>query len=300
MTRASTPVRDHRYLLGEGAGWDPARQVAYWVDIDRGHAHTAALDGAHLGDPTTVYRSAQPVSAMTPATDGGWLIADGRSLQHVREDGSLGPTHPVIPASIASRLNDGATDPAGRYLIGSIALDDRRHSERLWRLDTNGEMTVLDDDLTISNGLAWSPDGATMYSIDSGPGDLWQRNYDPDSGHVGPRHLLRHFADGTPDGLTVDADGTLWIAMWGQGEIRAYLPDGRQTDRIATGAPLTTSCAFIGADLSTLLITSAAKHVDGFASTFEAGMLQLATLPTPGTPAAAWQPPSTLSQRRSR
>lgn len=196
----------------------------------------------------------------------------------------------VIPARVHSRLNDGGTDPAGRFLVGSLSLDGVRGHEKLWRLESSGELRVIDDDLSISNGLAWSPDGGTFYSVDSIPGRVWQRDYDPDSGNPGARRPFVAVEGGEPDGLTVDSEGNVWVAVWGAGQVRGYSPAGTLVAVVMTGAPLTTSCAFVGPGLRTLLITSASKRLAGMPTSPLAGRLFTAELPYPGQCSTPWTP----------
>lgn len=175
-------------------------------------------------------------------------------------------------------------------VAGSLAQDGRRGQERLWRLEHDGTVTVMDDDLNLSNGLAWSPDGSLFYSVDSVPGTVWVRDYDPDTGATGRRRSLIEVRDGIPDGLTVDADGNLWVALWGPGEVRCYTPQGQLIQALHTGAPLTTSCAFVGPDLDLLLITSAGKAEDSVRQTDRGGAVLVARPGVTGRPTTAWQP----------
>jgi sugar lactone lactonase YvrE len=292
VTFTASVASDGRYFLGEGASWDADRQLLRWVDIDAGLVLEGALDEGMLSGTSVVRRSDTTVSASARARDGGLLLAEGRSLTHVSHDGSTVARYPIIPDQVASRLNDGAVDPAGRFLVGSLATDGRAGEERLWRLEGDGTVTVIDHDLTISNGLGWSPDGGTLYSIDSVPGTIWQRTYDPDGAGVGRRHLLTTITDGEPDGMTVDADGTLWIAVWGRGEVVAVSPDGSVEESVTVAAPLTTSCAFAGPELSTLVITTAAKAVPGFPSVPPAGALFAAAVGKRGRAPTTWNPTS--------
>ena len=117
---------------------------------------------------------------------------------------------------------------------------------------------VLDDDLGLSNGLAFSPDGSLLYSVDSLPSrTVWVRDYDQASGAVGPRRVALELTDAVPDGLCVDASGNLWLAAWGRGQVRCYSPAGDLLDVIELPAPHTTSLAFVGPRLDQLLITTA-------------------------------------------
>jgi sugar lactone lactonase YvrE len=127
----------------------------------------------------------------------------------------------------------------------------------LWRREFDGSVTVLDDDLELSNGLAWSADGTLLYRVDTTPGIVWVRGYDPISGQVGDRDVHLRIVDGSPDGMCLDSDGNLWIAIWGGGQVRCFSPAGELVATVSVPARNTTSVAFIGPELDTLLITTA-------------------------------------------
>jgi sugar lactone lactonase YvrE len=266
-------VADVTCSLGEGPTWDPRAGLLRWVDIDRGHLWEATVDRDGVGTPRLALDCGPTLGAAVHADDGGLLLARTQHLEHRDKTGAIVGTVRLVPGGVLSRLNDGACDPAGRYLVGSLARDGRTGAERLWRVEHDGTVTVLDDDLTLSNGLGWSPDGTVMYQVDTVPGTVYARDYDVASGEVGPRRVLVEIRDGAPDGLTVDARGDLWVAVWGAAQIRRHSPDGRLMQVVQTGAPLTTSCAFVGPDLDLLVITTAGKAEDGVTQTRRGGTL---------------------------
>jgi sugar lactone lactonase YvrE len=255
-TAASTVSHD----LAEGPVWDAAAQRLLWVDIPRGRVLWGRLDGDQVR-VTGEHGFAGTAGAVVPPADGGLLIALRRGLATIAADGTVRQGRAVVPEDVDSRFNDGACDPAGRFLVGSMALDDRRGGEHLYRVDADAGVEVLDGDLTLSNGLGWSPDGTTLYHVDSVPGVVWTRSYDVASEAIGPRRELLRITNGTPDGLCVDADGNLWIAIWGGGEIRCFTPGGEQIAAVEVPAPHTTSAAFVGPGLDRLLITTARKDL---------------------------------------
>ncbi|MBT0768500.1 SMP-30/gluconolactonase/LRE family protein [Kineosporia sp. J2-2] len=262
--------------------WDEARGVVRWVDIEGGQV----WEGLH--EPRVVLRREPTLGAAVHSESGDLLLALRRDLEHVDASGDVAGTVPLVPPGVSSRLNDGKCDPAGRFVVGSMALDERRGQEKLWRLEHDGSVTVLDDDLSLSNGLGWSPDGATMYHVDTLPGMIWHRAYDPDTGAVGERHLL--VAMGYADGLSVDADGNLWVAVWGGGQIRVVSPQGVLLECLDTGAPLTTSCAFTGPGLDQLVVTTADQTVAGVPRTDRSGVLLTRRTDQRGLPATPWRP----------
>jgi sugar lactone lactonase YvrE len=248
---------EHSYGLAEGPIWDEPRQRVLWVDINAGAVHAGHLDS------DTVVASAQlhfgeTVGAVACTDDGQLLVAGARDLYRIRVGSGPEVLARLIGAGQPSRLNDGACDPAGRFLIGTMALDGRRGEESLHRLAGDGSVAVIDDDLTISNGLAWSPDGAVLYNVDTVPGVIWGRRYDAQTGACGERSaVLRLTGDGSPDGLCVDTDGNLWVAVWGAGEVRCYSPVGDRLATVTVPAPHTSSVAFAGPRRDVLLITTA-------------------------------------------
>jgi sugar lactone lactonase YvrE len=282
-------VSDQHHELAEGPLWDPIRDRLLWVDIEAAEV----LDGRYRGEEVlrgAVHRFEDTVGAVVPAEDGRLLVAGHRGLLVTDPAGDVLDALPVVPDGQDSRLNDGGCDPAGRFLIGTMALDDRAGDELLCRLEADGSLTVLDDDLTVSNGLAWSPDGSRFYSVDSAPGTIWVRDYDVASGEVGTRARLRAIEDGTPDGMCADTDGNLWVAMFGSGEVRCYAPTGEQLAVVGVGVPNPTSVAFVGPDLDRLLITTARHELsdDELAANPDSGRLFLADVDARGVPVALW------------
>ncbi|MEU4219484.1 SMP-30/gluconolactonase/LRE family protein [Actinoplanes sp. NPDC026623] len=269
--------------LGEGPVWDGPRERLLWVDIPAGAVHEGRLDGDRV-IVTAAHRLDRTVGAVVCSATGELLVAGAKTL--------LPSGARVIPETARHRrLNDGACDPAGRFLVGSMSLDRTRHGETLVRLEHDGTLTVLDDDLTLSNGLAWSPDGTLLYSIDSVPGIVWVRPYDVATGAAGPRREWLRIGDGVPDGMCADADGHLWIAIWGAGEVRRFTPDARPTgDVVEVAAPHTSSVAFVGPGLDRLLITTATAELgaDRLAAYPMSGRLFLVRVGVTGLPVAPW------------
>jgi sugar lactone lactonase YvrE len=247
--------------LGEGPVWDPIRQVVLWVDIRRGlvfsgrlDRHGRVVDADHVPFPGTV-------GAVAVAEDGSWIVAAAHTLIVHAVAGRMRELARIIPAGQSRRTNDGKPDPAGRFLIGTLSLGDDSDGEVLARLEQDGTLTTVDDDLTLSNGLAWSPDGSVLYSVDTMRRTVYARSYDAGDGTTGERRTLIEFDDGFPDGMCSDADGCLWIAMWGLGEVRRYTPDGVLDRSIRVPAPHVSSVAFAGPDLDTLVITTATQDL---------------------------------------
>jgi len=286
---AAHVASSHICTLGEGPVWDAARERLLFVDIPAGAVHEARLDGDRV-EITGSRSFDQTVGAVAVSADGDLLVAGARSLIAVTGDDvrrDVGPA--VVPAGARRRLNDGACDPAGRFLVGSMALDDARGQDVLVRLDGDA-LTVLDDDLTLSNGLAWSPDGRLLYSTDSIPRVVWVRDYDVATGAVGPRREWLRLTDGTPDGMCADTEGHLWIAVWGAGQVRRYSPAGELVGVVEVAAPHTSCAAFVGPGLDRLLITTATSELSAaqLSDHPDSGRLFLADVGVTGLPTTPW------------
>lgn len=289
MTHRASPATAESFVLAEGPVWDDARDRLLWVDVQAGRVLAGDLMPEHV-EVTASFDLGPTVGAAVPGPDGELLVATRRGLATIATDGSLTEGRRLVPDGVESRLNDGGCDPAGRFLVGSMALDDREGEERLHRLDRDGSVTVVADGLTLSNGLGWSPDGTTLYLIDSVPGVVSALPYDVASGEVGPRRKLFRVGDGTPDGLAVDTDGRLWIAIWGAGQVRCFTPAGEQVATVEVAAPHTSSVAFVGPARDRLLITTARDQLSAsdLAAWPDSGRLFLADVDAAGVPTTAW------------
>ena len=281
--------------LAEGPVWDDARQRLLWVDINAGVVHTGILRDGDAGiEARDRIKLGGTVGAVACSAAGELLIAGARHLHTVGPDGVVTTGAQLIPDGKASRLNDGKCDPAGRFLVGSLALDHRQGNEILVSIGHGGDVTVIDDDLSLSNGLGWSPDGTVLYSIDTIPGLIWSRTYDPSTGATGPRREFLHLTGELPDGKCVDSDGNLWVAIWGAGQVRCYSPDRAHLATVDVAAPNTSSAAFIGPDLSTLLITTASEQLtdDQLAEFPDSGRLFTCRVGVTGLSVSPWASPA--------
>lgn len=243
--------------VGEGPVWDEDRQELLWVDIPEGLVHRwSASDGVVTTQPI-----GQPVGAVALRQSGGLVVAvrDGFGVT----DGSAPGVElrrEVERADPTTRMNDGKCDAAGRFWAGTMELDMEPGRGSLYRLDANFEVTRVLEGCGVPNGLAWSSDGRTMYFIDSLAGGVDAFDYDPDEGRIGTRHRLFDVPTdaGLPDGMTIDAEGYLWVAFWGGGTVRRFGPDGLPGTIIQIPASQVTSCTFGGRNLDELYVTSAA------------------------------------------
>jgi sugar lactone lactonase YvrE len=242
--------------LGEGPHWDAASAALYWVDVPAGLVHRMNEDGT-----LTSWQAGQPVGAAVPRAGGGLVLAarDG----FLALDTSTGEVTPLVAVEADqphTRMNDGSCDRAGRFYAGTMAEDESPGAGSLYRLDTDLQLTRLFDGVGISNGIGWSPDETLMYYVDSLAYRIDVMDYDPATGELGRRRCLAALGQGdvVPDGLTVDAEGGIWVAVWGGGALQRYRPDGRLKQIIELPAAHVTSCAFGGRDLDVLYISTAA------------------------------------------
>jgi sugar lactone lactonase YvrE len=245
------------YELGEGPVWDASRGLLRWVDIFAGHVH--ALDPA-TGEHTW-FEAGDPVGAVGLTRGGGlvFALADGFALSdHDGQRLSRVPGFGVDRAAV--RFNDGKPDPWGNFCAGTMAWDETGSPPgSLYRLGPDGTVAELFGDVGLSNGLDWSDDRRLFYYADSLSGRVDLFDTDPDTGLLANRRpfVIVPEADGIPDGLTLDAEGCAWLAVWGSGELRRFAPDGRLDTVVRLPARQVSSAAFGGDDLDTLYITTA-------------------------------------------
>jgi len=241
--------------LGEGPCWDPADGALYWTDIPAHRVHRLAADGTH-----TSWDAGQPVGAIVLRAGGGLVLAakDGFwTLDPATgELALLAHAEPDVPEN---RMNDGACDRAGRFFAGTMAEDESPGAGTLYRLGTDHEVAPVLGGVSISNGIGWSLDESRMYYVDSPTLGIDVFDYDAGSGTIGNRRVFAAVGGGAiPDGLAVDADGCVWVALWGGAAVARYGPDGRPRQTLEIPAGNVTCCAFGGPDLGTLYITTAA------------------------------------------
>jgi sugar lactone lactonase YvrE len=247
-------VVDSRCLLGEGVTWDEMTQTLLWVDIDARQLHRLDSAGRH-----GVQSLAQSVSVVVPMNAGGLLAVSGLEIGVLGADGKVGELIATLPADGDGHANDGRCDPQGRLWVGTV---DRsgQNAAGLFCIDSEGVLIKVRDGRALSNGIDWSPDGRKCYHVDS----LHRTVEEMTLGSEGlPEEIrtLAHF-DSIPDGLSVDIDGGIWIALWDGGAVVRLTPDGKIDRRVEVPGGWITSCAFGGPDLRTLFITSARIDLD--------------------------------------
>jgi sugar lactone lactonase YvrE len=243
---------------GESPTWDARLSELVWVD------QYVAL--VHWYKPSTGDSASlavgQAVGAVAPRRQGGLVLALADGFWLLEPDRAGLARMALVEADVAENMmNDGKCDPFGRFWAGTLAIDEHDPVGSLYRLEPDGEVTRVLTHVTVSNGLGWSPDGRVLYYIDSRTHRVDGFAYDAETGRISGRHTVVAIParEGTPDGLTVDAEGHLWVALWDGSAVRRYAPDGQFECEIPLPASRITSCVFGGDDLEDLYVTSAAR-----------------------------------------
>ncbi|MET9895256.1 SMP-30/gluconolactonase/LRE family protein [Streptomyces sp. NPDC006465] len=251
MTAVEVAVRAHA-ALGEGPTWDAVARRLIWVDVLGSRVHT--YDPA--SGRRTVLATEQHVGAAKPRADGGLVVnlRDGVGLYGPAGSAGFRWLHrDPVPGR---RANDAAVAPDGSLWCGTMRYDETPGGGTLARIDPDGTVSPILDDVAVSNGTGWSPDGRRVYYVDSPTRRIDVFDIGDDRLPVGRRPFAT-VEEGFPDGLTVDADGCVWVALWDGGAVRRYTPDGVLDRVLELPVRRPTSCAFGGADLTDLYITTA-------------------------------------------
>lgn len=269
------PLTGPEAFHAEGPVWAGAWGGLRWVDMLAGDVLALAADGSvtrrHVGEVA---------AALRPRAGGGAVIAVERGFALEAPGGEL-TRLPEVWADPGVRMNDGACDPDGRFLCGSMAYDARPGAGSLHRLDPDGTVSLVFAGVTISNGLDWSPDGAVAYYVDTPTGRV--DACDPDLGGRRPFAKIDP-ADGSPDGLTVDAEGGVWVALYGGAAVRRYTATGALDAVVELPVTNVTACTFGGERLDRLFITTSRENLPEGAEP-AAGSVFTCTPGLPGRPA---------------
>jgi sugar lactone lactonase YvrE len=262
-------ILEAKATVGEGPVWDVARGVLWWVDIEPGTVH--CLDPAT--DEDTSFAPGERVGAVVPRRAGGLVAALEHGFAFLYPDtGSVERIADPEAGREGFRFNDGKCDPMGRFWAGTVGPGFAHGTGTLYCLHPGGLIEAKVPGLACSNGLAWSADRRTMYFIDTPTQQVCAFDYFEESGEIKGRRVAVEIPKdmGAPDGMAIDAEDNLWVALWGGGRVVCCDPStGRILDEIRVPAPFSSSCAFGGESFDRLYITSAGGHLrdgqDGFA-----------------------------------
>ena len=248
---------DKKALLGEGPIWDARAQTLYWIDILNKRIYREGdifleLDGF--------------IGCIAPRANGGLILTTRFGFASLEADSiELKSLASLENEPSNNRFNDGKCDPRGRFLAGTMDMGESEPTGSLYSFDGKS-ITRLLGNVTISNGLTWSPDHKTFYYIDTPIRKVMAYDYDLESGAIANPRVAVDIPDlslGWPDGMTSDAQGNLWIAMWGGAQVTKWDPNtGKLLERIPVPAKNISSCIFGGKDCNELYLTSARKGLD--------------------------------------
>jgi sugar lactone lactonase YvrE len=267
----------------EGPVWYPGWGGLRWVDMLAG-------DILHLTDAGAVERWSvgRVAAAFRPRAGGGVVIATERDFVVADEAGGPVRTVAQVFTDPAIRFNEGGCDPSGNFIVGTMAYAETPGAGSVYRLSPAGSVDVVLSGVTISNGLAWTADGTTAYYNDTRTQRIDAFSWDPERGLHDRRPFVQvDEADGGPDGLTVDAEGGVWTALYGGGAVRHYDRTGVLDGVIDVAAPQVTACTLGGDRLDRLFITTSREGEDE-ARYPSAGAVFVADVGTPGLPVLAY------------
>jgi sugar lactone lactonase YvrE len=242
-------------VLGEGPVWDATSRRLLWLDIEGRNLHW--YDPISRVDRSVA--TTDRVGAAALRRRGGLVMATEHAFALTAGDDDAPVVIATVEPSAPTRMNDGNCDSRGRFYAGTMALDERSPVGGLYRLDPDGAVEQILSNVTVSNGIDWSLEGETMFYVDSTAQSLDAFDFDVTAGRISNRRTVVRFSldEGTPDGLTIDREGYVWVALWGGWSIRRYTAGGELDRTVTLPAENITSAAFGGESLDELYVTSA-------------------------------------------
>jgi len=261
MSHNHEVILNENFELGEGPIWCANRKVLFWVDLLQGQLHT--YDPAAGAD--SVIQLDQAIGTVVPCEAGGLMLALQHGFAHLDlESGKAKMLHDPESDKPANRFNDGKCDPAGRFWAGTMDFDAAPEAGNLYCLDLDGSVSHKFDKVSVSNGIVWNSQCDTMYFVDTLTKRVDAFDYDNVTGEISNRRAVvkTEGEPGYPDGMSIDADDNIWVAMWeGNGVICWDPRTGKKLDKIELPANQITACAFAGDNLDELYITSASTKL---------------------------------------
>lgn len=243
---------------GEGAFWDARRECLRYVDMLRGDVVSLHGDGAVRS------RFGGVAALVRPRRSGGYIVATEGGF--VLTDDELTPEREIVVfESVTARMNEGACDAAGRLYCGSMAYDYEPGAGTLYRLDPDLSVHIALDEVTIPNGLVWIAGNTIALHADTAEDAIFAYEFDPATGEFGSREVFVDFAGlpGSPDGMALDAEGGIWVAMWGGRAVRRFDAEGALSDVVPLSVTNPTSCAIGGPTGTTLYVTTSREGLEG-------------------------------------
>jgi sugar lactone lactonase YvrE len=247
---------DVKATLGEGPVWDARTQTLYWIDI---------LNKRIYANADIFLESDETIGCLSLREDGGLIFTKRLSFWTCKADASnLTFLSPLDDEPPNNRFNDGKCDPRGRFLAGTMDMSEKDPNGSLYSFDGKSAKKLLGE-VTISNGLTWTPDYKTLYYIDTPTHEVKAHDYDLETGTIDYMRVVVRLPEslGFPDGMTSDMQGNLWIAMWGGAQVTKWDPNtGQMLEQIPVPAKNVSSCVFGGENMNELFITSARVGLD--------------------------------------
>jgi len=251
-------VVDSHSLTGEGPIWHPDEEVLYWLDIPDGELfrYDPATDENEL-----VYDDPDAIGGYTIQEDGSLLLFEEQGRVEHLDDGEVSVVIEELPGEENSRFNDVIADPEGRVFAGTMPTEDGGGT--LYRLDTDGSIEGVREDLQIPNGMGFTPDRERMYFAESEAHTVHCFDYNRETGALEDLDpFLEVDGPEVPDGLTVDAEGDVWIAFWDGNRVGRYAPDGTEQERVEFPARKVSAITFGGPEYETAYVTTALGEGD--------------------------------------
>ncbi len=256
MAKSAELFYDAKALLGEGPFWDPEKELLYWIDI-AGKTINSIDVSNRLNKQVKLGQ--RPGCAALFETE-GIILAMENGFYKMNENSNLEFICDPEKAISQNRFNDGKCDAAGRFWAGTMCDDQTEISGALYCIDINMKVHKKLDNIGISNGIAWSPDNKTMYFIDTPTRHIDAFDYNIETGDIKNRHTVIFMPEnhGSPDGMSIDEEGMLWVCEWGGAKVSRWNPKtGKLIDEIKVPATYVTSCSFGGKFMNELYITTA-------------------------------------------
>lgn len=272
MLRNVAPSVDN---LAEGPSWDAKRGRIYWVDIPARRYHYMDLESRKIGTVATK----DIITSLYPDGNGGFMGTTNDSfIKMDPESNSISKIASIDIPTGKVRFNDGKCDSYGNYWAGTMDIKGKERIGKLYSLNSNGKISILLEDLTISNGLCWDTDRKLFYHVDTPTRKVSVYDYSPGTMEIWNRRTAVDFGnlEGNPDGMAIDSQGKLWVAHWGGSCISKWDPQtGKLVKSMEIPAKNVTSCAFGGFEMDRLFITTARNSVENHGGDMGGSLFEL-------------------------